>query len=105
MIPVLIGAAAVAAGAYALSGDDKTKTKRYVNENGDWVDVLNKQKISESEIPPEILRRARRIDDETEFGLALDIDGAINFCPHCGTKVRNANAKFCVKCGKALVDN
>ena len=44
MIPVLIGAAAVAAGAYALSGDDKTKTKRYVNENGDWVDVLNKQK-------------------------------------------------------------
>ncbi len=31
-------------------------------------------------------------------------DAIINFCPYCGAKVHNGNARFCRNCGKSLRD-
>ena len=58
----------------------------YVRDCGDYTETV--QRVSIDEIPPNI-----RKGDE------------MNFCPHCGAKVKTANAKFCVKCGKSLVDD
>ena len=105
MIPVLIGAAALAAGAagaYALSGNDNKKS-------GEWVETIETRTITESEIPPVIRKKIRRnrkdadITEEMELELFGD-NASINFCPYCGTKVRTAGAKFCTSCGKSLVD-
>lgn len=91
MIPVLIGAAAaVAAGAYALSSDDKS--------NGEWQVEKTQRKISSEELPARLLKKVQRMEGQ-EIGL---INGAVNFCPHCGAKVQTAGAKFCASCGKPL---
>ena len=100
MIPVLIdAAAAVAAGAYALSSDDKS--------NGDWVVEKNRTTVPAEEVPAyireKILRNRKDADVTEEIELELG-SGEINFCPHCGAKVHTAGAKFCVNCGKSLVD-
>ena len=59
----------------------------YVRDCGDYTYTTTKRQVSIDEIPPRI-----RKEDE------------INFCPHCGAKVQTAGAKFCVSCGKSLVD-
>ena len=91
MIPLLIGAAVGAAGAYVLSGDSKHKS------HGNWSEKVTTREISVDELPSDIREKIQR--HETE------LDGAINFCPHCGAKVQTANAKFCMSCGKSLIND
>lgn len=72
--------------------------------NDDWYVKENVKEVSIDELPSRIRERIRHLTDD-ELGLLLDDKDAIKFCPHCGTKVQTVGAKFCVKCGKSLVDD
>lgn len=77
-------------------------------ENGKWAESVTHERVPESELPPRILKKIRKgqmvdVTDEIERELGFD-DNAINFCPYCGAKVRNKNARFCTSCGKSLSD-
>jgi membrane protease subunit (stomatin/prohibitin family) len=42
------------------------------------------------------------VDEKGGFKISRDDDDQPNFCPHCGYKVENGDAKFCQACGKKL---
>lgn len=60
MLPVLIGAAVIGGIGYALSGNDKSSTKVYYTDEGDgWYCEETRREISESEVPPAILKKIK----------------------------------------------
>ena len=87
MVPLLIGATAVVAGAILLS-DDESQQKTTTRKNGEWIEEITTRKVSIDELPPIQRKEPSRDDNPT------------NFCPYCGTKVLSSDARFCSGCGQ-----
>lgn len=81
------------------------KHQLFYEDNGKWHDV-EMVTIPEEELPPRIrekIQKGQMVDVTDEIEMELN-ENEINFCPYCGAKVRNKNARFCTSCGKSLSD-
>jgi len=75
-------------------------------ENDKWYESITRERVPVNELPPRIrekIQKGQMVDVTDEIEMELN-ENEINFCPYCGAKVRNKNARFCTSCGKSLSD-